>query len=346
MATRTGRAVTATEPAGVGIARVSFPAMPHRRALIDSLRRVESDLASLLAAGERATFHGPPAAAVADLERAVGVAQTEGRRAEVAAATWLLGVALSAAGRYGSGLRVLEPLIRAGEDADVDELAAELRLFASLAASTSASVHRGLGRHEAAAELDRRGLALADGRGEAAFDARLGLASDAVGTGDVDAARARLAESVEILDEHGGDWWRQRVRLDWTTAEIALLAERPDEAVLASAGAVRGAETARAPRHVAKGLLFQGVAELEAGSEDALATLRRAAVLAEGLGALPLVWQARALIGALLGGGESPEGAQSLAAARSAVLTIAGDLTPELREQWLARPNVSALLEG
>jgi hypothetical protein len=324
---------------------VSFPAMPHRGALIASLRRVESDLASLLAAGERATFHGPPAAAIADLERAVGVAQTEGRRAEVAAATWLLGVALSAAGRYGSGLRVLEPLILTGEDAAGDEHAA-LRLFASLAASTSASVHRGLGRHEAAGELDGRGLVLADGRGEAAFDALLGLASDAVGTADVDTARTRLAESAEILTDHGGDWWRQRVRLDWTTAEVALLAERPDEAILASAGAVRGAEAARAPRHVAKGLLFQGVAELEAGSEDAIATLRRAAVLAEGLGALPLVWQARALIGALLGGEESPEGAQSLAAARSSVLTIAGDLTPELREQWLARPNVSALLEG
>jgi hypothetical protein len=92
-------------------------------------------------------------------------------------------------------------------------------------------------------------------------------------------------------------------------------------------------------------LLFQGVAELQSGEGDAAATLRRSATLAEGLGALPLVWQARALLGALLGS-DSDEAARSLAAARNAVLTIAGDLSAELRDEWLARPNVSALLEG
>jgi hypothetical protein len=96
---------------------------------------------------------------------------------------------------------------------------------------------------------------------------------------------------------------------------------------------------------VSKGLLFQGVAELQSGEGDAAATLRRSATLAEGLGALPLVWQARALLGALLGS-NSDEAARSLAAARNAVLTIAGDLSAELRDEWLARPNVSALLEG
>jgi hypothetical protein len=40
------------------------------------------------------------------------------------------------------------------------------------------------------------------------------------------------------------------------------------------------------------------------------------------------------------------EGSRSLAAARSAVLAIAGDLPAALRDAWLARPNVSALLEG
>jgi hypothetical protein len=307
---------------------------------------VEPDLASLLASGERAAFHGPPGAAVGDLERAVGVAQRDGRRAEVAAAAWLLGVALSASGRYGGGLRVLVPLIEAGEGAGDDELAPELRLFGSLAASTAASVHRGLGRHAAAAELDQRGLVLSDAPGEASFDAQLGLASDAVGVGDLSEAQERFAAAQAVIEGHGGDWWRQRVRLDWARAEIALLSELPHDAILAAAGAVNGAEAARAPRHVAKSLLFQGVAELQSGSDDAVATLRRAASLAEGLSALPLVWQARALIGALLGGDDSAEGARSLATARSAVLTIAGDLPQDLRDEWLARPNVSALLEG
>src|SRR4051794_41875386 len=64
---------------------------------------VDGDLPTLLAAGERAVFHGPPSSAVPDLERAVVLAQSEGRHAEVTAAVWLLGVALSAAGRYGGG---------------------------------------------------------------------------------------------------------------------------------------------------------------------------------------------------------------------------------------------------
>jgi hypothetical protein len=207
-------------------------------------------------------------------------------------------------------------------------------------------VHRGIGRHAAAAELDRRGLEIADGPGEASFDCLLGLASDEVGLGRLDEARDLLGQAEAVAEGRGGGWWRQRVRLDWTRAEVALLADEPVEAILAAAGAVAAAEAARAPRHVAKGLLFQGVAQLQSGSSEALATLRRSASLAERLSAAPVVWQARALVGALLGGADTDEGARALATARAAVLGIAADLPVELRDEWLARPNVSALLEG
>jgi hypothetical protein len=302
---------------------------------------VDGDLASLLAAGERAVFHGPPAAAVPDLERAVVMAQREGRHAEVTAAAWLLGVALSASGRYGGALRVLGPLLESA-----GQTSAETRLFASLAATTAASVHRGLGRHAQARDLDEAGLAMANEMSEAVFDATLGLAIDAVGLGDVATARARLGEAEALVAGRDEEWWRQRVRFDWTRAEVALLADEPGEAIAAAIAAVERAEAARAPRHVAKGLLFQGVAEVQAGAADPAGTLRRAATLAEGLVALPVVWQARALLGALLTGEPGDEGHRSLAAARSAVLSMAGDLSPEMREDWLAQPNVSALLEG
>jgi hypothetical protein len=278
------------------------------------------------------------------LERAIEHGRREERAAEVAAACWLLGVALESCGRYGAALQVLVPLLEAGEA--VDRADAETRLFAALAAAAAAAVHRGLGRHAPAAELDNRGLALTEGPEEAAFDCVLGLTADAVGGGDLPAARSWLARSEAIIDGRGGEWWRQQVRLDWARAEVALLADTPNDAILAAAGAVSGAEAARAPRHVAKGLLYQGVAEVQAGSAAGVATLRRAATLAENLGAVPLVWQARALVGALLGGEGSEEGRRSLAAARTAVLAIADDLPEDLCSDWLARPNVSALLEG
>jgi hypothetical protein len=261
---------------------------------------VNGDLASLLAAGERAAFHGPPGAAVADLEKAVVIAQREGRRAEVTAAAWLLGVALSAGGRYGGALRVLMPLVQAGESG---ESAAETRLFAALAAATAASVQRGLGRHEHARALDQRGLSLAEGQAEALFDAWLGLVSDAVGMQEVPAAQAALGEAEALVAAHDEGWWRQRVRLGWAKAEVALLQDQPEEASVLAANSVEEAERARAPRHVSKGLLFQGVAELSAGSPEAPATLRRAATLAEGLSGRARRRQCPGRVRAVAGGG-------------------------------------------
>ncbi|HWH29273.1 MAG TPA: hypothetical protein VNU26_09985 [Mycobacteriales bacterium] len=301
------------------------------------------NLADLLAAGEQAAFHGKPAAAVGALEQAVVLAQSQDKAAEVAAAAWLLGVALGAGGRYGGALTVLSPLVEAGR---ADRASPEHRLFAALASSTIASVHRQLGRHAIARDADLGARELADGAAEAAFDAELGLASDAVGLEDVDEAQARLAAARELVPSRSDEWWRQRVRLGWVEAEVALLEGRQDDAAEAALAAVERAEQARAPRHVAKGLLIRGIALVSAADEEAAGTLRRAATLAESLGAVPLVWPARALLGALLAEEDPAESARSLAAARSAVLTLASDLPPGVRAEWLARPDVAALLEG
>ena len=301
------------------------------------------DLADLLATGEHAAFHGKPAAAVGALEHAVVLAQSQGKAAEVAAAAWLLGVALGAGGRYGGALTVLSPLVEAGR---ADGASPEHRLFAALASSTIASVHRQLGRHAVARDADLAARELAAGAAEAAFDAELGLASDAVGLDDLDEAQARLDAARALVPARSDEWWRQRVRLGWVEAEIALLEGRPDDAATGALAAVERAEQARAPRHVAKGLLIRGIAPVSAADEEAAGTLRRAATLAESLGAVPLVWPARALLGALTAEDDPAESARSLAAARSAVLALAGDLPPGVRAEWLARPDVAALLEG
>ena len=308
----------------------------------------QGDLAGLLASGEHAAFHGKPAAAVGVLEQAVVLARSQGRAAEMAAAGWLLGVALGAGGRYGGALTVLSPLVESGR---APEALPERRLFAALAASTVASVHRQLGRHSVARASDLEALALADGAGEAAFDAQLGLAADAVGLDDADEASNRLEQARALVPPRSDEWWRQRVRLGWTEAEVQLLDGQVDEAVTTALAAIDRAEGARAPRHVAKGLLILGIAQVSGGTSadgdsDAAGTLRRAATLAESLGTVPLIWPARALLGALVAEDDPAESDRSLAAARSAVLTLAGDLPPGVRAEWHARPDVAALLEG
>lgn len=294
------------------------------------------DLADLLAAGERAAFHGRPDAGVAPLARAVEVAVAAGQEAEASAATWLLGVCLGAAGRYGRALEVLDPLVSAVGTP-------ESRVIAALAGATVASVHRQLGRHSVAQGYDETALAAAGDNAEGRFDAVLGLAADAVGLGDADAARAHLDEAAALVGERT-DWWRQRVRLGWVRAEVALLTGDPQAATEAATASVELAEATGAPRHVAKGLLFLGVAQVEADrAAEAAATLRRAALLAESLATLPLQWPVRAVLGALLAGTDDAESDRSLSAARAAVETIAAELPESLRAEWLERPDVQAL---
>jgi tetratricopeptide (TPR) repeat protein len=301
--------------------------------------QLADDLASLLATGERAAFHGRPAAGIDPLQRAVTLADEGGLPTESAAARWLLGVCLAAAGRFGSALVALAPLVQVGPDDPP-----ERRLLGALGEASLASVHRQLGRHADARTHDELALAASGGAGEAGFDAHLGLAADAVGLGEIDAARAGLAAAGDLTADRP-EWWRQRVRLGWVQAEVALLLNNPEEAITTAATAVDLAEHSGAPRHVAKGLLFQGVAQVEAGRPDeAAGTLRRAGLLAESLSALPLLWPVRAVLGALLDGSDPAQSQAALSSARRAVGAIADDLPQDLREPWLARPDVAALL--
>ena len=61
--------------------------------------------------------------------------------------------------------------------------------------------------------------------------------------------------------------------------------------------------------------------------------------------AVPLVWPARAVLGALVEETHPAESAAALASARSLVRQIADDLPPALAADWLARPDIAALLD-
>lgn len=333
----------------------------------------EQQLPALLDRAEHATFHDAPAQALALLEPALALATASGSAADAAGARWLLGVALAAAGRYGGALTALAPLVEAGRFEDAGE---QPRRYAALAAATIASVHRQLGRHGVARACDLEALSLTDGTGEAAFDAELGLASDAIGLDESAEAAERLARAAVLLAEAPGERWRERVRLSWTTAELLLLDGRLDEAVEEALRALERARAAAAPLHVAKSLLILGLAQVSGGQfsggqfsggqgelepaapsrsaadslpgagADAAESFATAASLARAYGGLPELWPALALLGALVDEQDPAVSVASLAAAREVVAEIAGDLPPGVRSEWLARPDIAALLAG
>ena len=67
--------------------------------------------------------------------------------------------------------------------------------------------------------------------------------------------------------------------------------------------------------------------------------LRRAAMLAESLGAIPLVWPARAVLGALVATSSPAESAAALTSARSIVRQIADDLPVGARRRLARAPG-------
>lgn len=323
------------------------------------------ELVGVLADAQRDVFHGRPDDAVAALERVV---QEGLSPADSASATWLLGVCHGAAGRYGAAIQALEPLADAVSSAGADPRAETVspadapspagdqrgerqhgdalasRMQAAFACSTLAALHRQLGRHAVARSWDERGLRVSSGDDEAAFDCCLGLAADAVGLGERREAGRLLARAEEIANGRRS-WWRAPVRLRWVRAEVALAEHDPIRAEDAAAEAVALAEDASAPRHVAKGLLMQGVARIERGRRyDAPPLLTRAVALAESLGVQPLAWRGRTVLAALAAPTDPADAAAHLDAAARAVREICAGLPAPLRAEWASRPDVAAVL--
>lgn len=287
--------------------------------------------------GEHILFHRAPAEALTDLRAA---ADGGPATADAARALWLTGAALGALGRYGEALQVLAPATGSAIPVHGQPR------YASLAASSAASIYRQIGRHTDAEAFDERALALAGTAEDAVFDARLGLAADAVGLHRGTDARKRFRAAAAVVPAGS---WRHAVRRDWVAVEVALLDGDAGGAVVTARRAVAGSEAAQAPRHVAKSLVFLGASLLGeqrttgGRADEAAAVLRRAGSLAEGLSALPLVWVARALLGALEGTTDPDGAAASLRTARAAVAGIAAGLSASDRAAWLARPDLAAL---
>lgn len=226
----------------------------------------------------RAAFHGHPAWADPVL------AGMDPGGVVPAPVRWLAGVCLGARGRYAQAARWLAP---DGEPAG------------SAAASCLASHLRQVGRHAEAEPLDRLALSTATDAGTEA-DALVGLVADAVGRHDLAEARRRLGPATRSVQRDDAAW-RAQVRLAWVTAETALLASEPDEAVEAGRRAERISRQATACRHAVKSRLVLGVALDAAGRfRPAARVLRTAAAGADALDLIPLVDPTRTVLAAIL----------------------------------------------
>lgn len=294
--------------------------------------------AALIEAGERAAFHGRPADGVAPLQQYLYSAwSSDPLRAR---AQWLLGVCLAASGMFGGAAAQLQPLLDLPAGADADHVH-----YAAMAAGTLSSIHRQVGRFAEARNYDEWAQQVAPNDPFVAFDSALGLSADAVGAMEPQLALDQLTRARALCAETP-DWWRERVRLGWVQAEVALLWDRPADAAAALARSVDESEQVGAPRHVAKSLSFLAVAQQALGDPNAIPTLGRAALLAESLGAWPLVWATRGLLAVVLRTSHPEEAERSRRSAEHAVRIIAADLPADLAEQWAARPDVAPLLRG
>jgi hypothetical protein len=202
---------------------------------------------------------------------------------------WLRAVAAGGQGRFDSARSDLATLLRS---APGDRLA-------SLAHSTRGSFLRQLGWHRLARGWDGRALALSGGDPEAAADALIGLAADALGVGRLVAAATLLSRAEPKTAEATAH--RVSVRRAWVAAELAMAAGD-------GAAAVRSAELAVdlaavpaygqvSARHCAKSDVVLAAALCSAGALDRAQTVGDAALESTGrLGLVPLRWAVACLL--------------------------------------------------
>jgi hypothetical protein len=220
---------------------------------------------------------------------------------------WLRAVGAGGQGRYSSARNDLATLLRM---APADRLA-------SLAHSTEASFLRQLGWHRLARGWDGRALALAGADPEAAADALIGLAADALGVGRLAAAATLLNRADPMVAEAPAH--RLSVRRAWVAAElemacgdgaaavrnaeiaVELAATTVDGAAWRRCGPGRPAEEPGDPqvsaRHRAKSDVVLAAALCSAGAVDRARTLGEATLELTGrLGLVPLCWAVACLL--------------------------------------------------
>jgi tetratricopeptide (TPR) repeat protein len=199
---------------------------------------------------------------------------------------WLRAVAAGGQGRYGSATAELAAVRRQARNG----------ALASLAHSTIGSFARQLGGHSEARRWDGRALALAASDPEAAVDALLGLAADALGMRRLVASAALLDRARATLEGSAGPA-RLPLRWQWVAAELAMARGDGDEAVRRAERAGELAAAQPSARHVVKTQVIHAAALCCVGRiADARAAADDALTASGALGLIPLRWAASSLL--------------------------------------------------
>ena len=216
---------------------------------------------------------------------------------------WLRAVAAGGQGHYSSALHELDEVIRAGQRGPT----------LSLAHSTRASFLRQLGGHDLARGWDGRAWVLAEDP-EAAVDALVGLAADALGVGRLAASARLLQRAGELLDSAHSP--RVPVRLGWVAAELAMASGDGDTAVAHAERAVERADTLGSARHTVKSQVVLSAALCCAGRLDTAREVADAAFAETArFGLIPLRWALGCLLADI---GSTTHSAPHVAAVRDA----------------------------
>lgn len=248
---------------------------------------------------------------------------------------WHRAVALGGQGRYAAARAELSRLRR-----EVGPTGA----WASLVASTEASLLRQLGGHRVAAASDGRALAAvgteAASHGDpenrircvrARCDALTGLAADSLGTGGLAASRDLLTRCTAVLDEAedaDGDapFLRQRIRLAWVSAETALAGGDFSTARVFADRAAALASRYGSVRHTIKSDLIRAASLTgDVDSEPARELAREVFDRCAEHGLIPLRWAAAMM---LAGVGGSPEAVAAVNACAATIVRRGGRFVP------------------
>lgn len=283
-----------------------------------------------------AEWSGDYATAIVRAERTLFLGRQLRRPDIMILATWFLAKARCCTGDFGGALALLEEAYqlcdRIGD-----------RAWKSRMLNTLGWCFAEIGVTDQAREFNLRGGALARqvGDPEILANADINLAANHLALGEPDRALALLEPLEETLARPGDPWmrWRYALHVRHVRGAIELAAGAPDRTLAQAELELEGARRYRAPKVEARALTARGAALLALERrDDAAASLREAAAIAERIGYRRGIWQAQSLLAEHARRTGDTAAATALAAhIQSALATTAASLPrDDLRRRLLA----------